>query len=94
MPHINCISVPICSAERTACITKAQQTIAIFVEDAGRMDLWAWAVHQQFTTAERDLYNANVKMCLGKCGNGPVIHLFSCAGLHIKCARVYIVRQP
>jgi hypothetical protein len=55
MPHTNCISVPICSAEHMACITKDQQTIAIFVEDAGRVDLSAWAVHQPFTTAERDL---------------------------------------
>jgi hypothetical protein len=55
MPHINCISVPTCSAEHMACITKAQQTIAIFVEDAGMVDLSAWAVHQPLTTAEKDL---------------------------------------
>jgi len=55
MPHINCISVPICSAEHKTCITKAQQTIAIFVEDSDRVDLLAWAVHQSFTIVERDL---------------------------------------
>jgi hypothetical protein len=51
MPHINCILVSTRSVEHPACITKAQQR----VEDADRMDLPAWTVHQPFTTTERDL---------------------------------------